>query len=1034
MSHSQSVRDIRRVPGLALANPAVRSFDNTQHHVEMDIRIVDLVIGPCPSALFEHIVRDRMSTNGLRSSMRRLFSLNCSALTTAGAVSVFGDAMSTMESCLRMMARDLQGSVEAVSLSNGHTQSAPYTECSRWAACTMYAKQLTVRSGRMRAYLMMLMKLCSDLHTQHFSALNVYDLEAVLAEGLGWRGLGGRTSPQNPLEPFERRRRQWLATITAWDQIPFENDREGSDHSDGEYQDEDDDQRGTLVSTKAIISVIDDIVTSCVRLVNISVLCSWKSRPKGGANGGDDALHDGIKEVIADHHAVIKQLLDVFLLSNETFQRLPGQTNRTNFMKYLVVHDSQLATLLQPTLSLIGVELSPLPFLLGREGLRSAVHLYSRGLVAETRMWLSKTIHQSKTKRENTHNLPWDIETVGEKVISALPETLRFQMNPYTDLIVQSHVSHTPSPDGHRSRIDYCEDDVDMSESDKAMWQHIGLHEQILRAICKSMILLAQEYNLTLNSRHWELPASQVMGHAVQSKHVTSSDTSTRDSADSEHLMFLVAVANDSFRVSNVHLSELLRIDSAVDWSESTNRLIQAVTTEFQLVSERAITLIVRVIFFDLLAILSNFNSLWTAHGSLQQTGPGTFVPPSPVMGIIATINDFLSDIQSRIEPTLFFEVVCACADAIVIRYLIFLKSRAEAHQAFSGDDVARIQMDVMNLINAFRKLCEFEMHHYLNPLSRALSTLADAVFIISSTTRNDENFIQAMKTLAHQKKDPSKEDKDTIQEALTALLGLSVAKSANAAAEAAEVTRLVSVAMAPLPFNSPLHRISSPTDGPLIRAFRTGHDAVGGSGGGKGRHGAFSSKGSSNSTKKHIRIEETELKRKMGLMDLARSHSHEKVDGAPKIVRRGSDEMECGMNVIIRDIQSRGLVSRAVIGKANPYVVISYFEQRVKTSVKWNTNNPQWSDVLQLSDISTSTANKMIDVRVYDKERLARKTLLGAVTVSIDGVDLHPTKSWFALSGGDIGCGGDIYLNITGERINSSSSTRPSVTALSAS
>jgi Ca2+-dependent lipid-binding protein len=105
------------------------------------------------------------------------------------------------------------------------------------------------------------------------------------------------------------------------------------------------------------------------------------------------------------------------------------------------------------------------------------------------------------------------------------------------------------------------------------------------------------------------------------------------------------------------------------------------------------------------------------------------------------------------------------------------------------------------------------------------------------------------------------------------------------------------------------------------------------------------------------------------------------------------------------------------LIAKSNPYVTISFGEQRAKTSVKWNTNSPKWSEELKLTNVSTSSASKTIEVRIYDKERLARKTLLGAVTISIDGVDLHPTESWFTLSGGEIGCSGDIHLHIVGKK-----------------
>jgi hypothetical protein len=59
-------------------------------------------------------------------------------------------------------------------------------------------------------------------------------------------------------------------------------------------------------------------------------------------------------------------------------------------------------------------------------------------------------------------------------------------------------------------------------------------------------------------------------------------------------------------------------------------------------------------------------------------------------------------------------------------------------------------------------------------------------VYIVAATSRDDENFIHASKTLAHQKRDPTKEDKEIIQEALTTLLSLSGASPSVPSAKSA--------------------------------------------------------------------------------------------------------------------------------------------------------------------------------------------------------------------------------------------------------
>lgn len=992
------------------------------------MQIIDIILGPCPSAVIEIIIRDRITTCMVRYSVRRMFPLKVNSLTVPGALSVCGFAMSSMEECLQIISKDMQGAVKGVDETSVHVPR-DHPDRDVYRDCTMFAKSLTLRGSRMRLYILLLMRLCSDLKTTHFPSLNAFELEYAMGKELGWPGPNSSRENQTEFKSFESRVEGWLATVRTWERIPPE------DSDDGGYQEDEEDEEGRgPVKTRDIVRVFDEVIASCVRLVNIIILCSWSAIATHASE--DNVVKSSICNVITSHHDVIKRILNVFISSNDTFKRLRGQNNRTNFIKYIVVNDAQLAKLLQPSLSLIGAEVNPLPLMLGKDGLKDAVYIYSRGLVAETRMWLSKTIHHSKATRENTCNLPWDIELVGEKIISALPEVLRFQMNPYTELIMDSHVSANSSPDAHRSRLELSNSEEEEAEKRRtavALWQQIGLHEQILRAICKSLILLAQEYTLILQSRHWELPMQQVMGQSNGSRQGTAKKASMPIQEDSENLMFLVSVANDANRVSNVHLSELLRIESNVDWSQNTNELIQAVTAEFRQVSDRAIKLIVRVIFSDLQAVLSNFETLWQSHGNLGQVTPGTFVPPSPVLAIIATVNDFLGDVSRRIDSTLFFEVVCACADVCAIRYLLFLRSMAQSQKRLNSDDISRIQMDVMEFIQAFKKHCEFEMHHYLNPLSRSLSTLADAVYIVAATSRDDENFIHAMKTLAHQKRHPTKEDKEIIQEALTTLLSLSGASSTIPSSKATpskskstgavpeeEISRLIAIAMAPVPAGSQLQRNSTSDDSILLRAFRSAEDVPAGGTTGKlvkHRTPAFST------GKKKILMDDTDLKRKMGLMDLARSTSGEITREMLQLEKRGSDEYDdkghltSAMTVIIKDIEARGLVSKALIGKSNPYVVVSFDEQRAKTSVKWNTNTPKWSEELKLTNVSTNSASKTIEVRIYDKERLARKTLLGAVTISIDGVDLHPTESWFTLSGGEIGCSGDIHLNIVGKK-----------------
>eukprot|EP00428_Durinskia_dybowskii_P085657 CAMPEP_0170423302 /NCGR_PEP_ID=MMETSP0117_2-20130122/36930_1 /TAXON_ID=400756 /ORGANISM="Durinskia baltica, Strain CSIRO CS-38" /LENGTH=86 /DNA_ID=CAMNT_0010682051 /DNA_START=165 /DNA_END=422 /DNA_ORIENTATION=+ len=66
---------------------------------------------------------------------------------------------------------------------------------------------------------------------------------------------------------------------------------------------------------------------------------------------------------------------------------------------------------------------------------------YSECLLHDTRSWLIRTSQNASAERKNRSNLPWDVELVGDHIISFLPETLRFQLNVYTELCASNLTS-----------------------------------------------------------------------------------------------------------------------------------------------------------------------------------------------------------------------------------------------------------------------------------------------------------------------------------------------------------------------------------------------------------------------------------------------------------------------------------------------------------------------------------------------------------------------------------------------------------------
>ena len=117
---------------------------------------------------------------------------------------------------------------------------------------------------------------------------------------------------------------------------------------------------------------------------------------------------------------------------------------------------------------------------------------------------------------------------------------------------------------------------------------------------------------------------------------------------------------------------------------------------------------------------------------------------------------------------------------------------------------------------------------------------------------------------------------------------------------------------------------------------------------------------------------------------------------------------------VKINVVKLRGLKTGALFGHANPYVAFALGTLREKTCVKWGGKTDwTWTSTLSFRISSAKLQTCRLAVRVYDKERIRRKKLLGEVFVKLSGLQLTDIQSWFALEGGDRSINGDVYLGI---------------------
>lgn len=117
--------------------------------------------------------------------------------------------------------------------------------------------------------------------------------------------------------------------------------------------------------------------------------------------------------------------------------------------------------------------------------------------------------------------------------------------------------------------------------------------------------------------------------------------------------------------------------------------------------------------------------------------------------------------------------------------------------------------------------------------------------------------------------------------------------------------------------------------------------------------------------------------------------------------------------SLIIEEIAVKGIETTSMISKPNPYCSFVINNERVKTTVKSSKSAASWSSPLLLKVAISNLSNTYLKVDVFDKEPIRRKRLIGSVSVKLNGLDIGPKKSWYALQGGEQISSAEIHFSI---------------------
>eukprot|EP01038_Epipyxis_sp_PR26KG_P005386 gene5386-7469_t len=394
---------------------------------------------------------------------------------------------------------------------------------------------------------------------------------------------------------------------------------------------------------------------------------------------------EGIERIITGYYKAIIAFVTPYIRDRNAFKIvLKGLISKNNAMKLLIdyntsyhdaiqsllavscnmtiIHVENDAIIKQRPLSNNGGSLPNSPLynnchnnrLLLSNNVDEVLKWYGRSILDDMRQWLSAALKQAYINRTNTHELPWDIELLGDRYVSFLPETMRYELNIYLDRCC--HKLNCLNEKKIIENIDYINNNNMTSPtshpSDSIEIQEIGyvsltpkqrvlmnINEIVLQSVGHSLLLLSDEYLRAIQCKHWD-----------------QGDRSTGELKSNTY--FLIAILNDCHRVCTEHVTPLYAIHASVVVSDY---IISSIIQSFNVVISLAIKNIVKIIFNDMIQILLEFENLWTD------------VTNGIARSISSTISYHLNELKKTLTNVFYAKLLP------LLRILYFLRDRSSS-------------------------------------------------------------------------------------------------------------------------------------------------------------------------------------------------------------------------------------------------------------------------------------------------------------------------------------------------------------------
>jgi len=644
-----------------------------------------------------------------------------------------------------------------------------------------------------------------------------------------------------------------------------------------------------------------------------------------------------LEEMVNCYLQEIRNILAGFVGSKKALQLFKGQENRTNIVSFLVREELRLDVVLRRLLAPFRLLCRPQARLLEPEHLDAVLIWYNGALLDEMRSWLRKTLDAAKMCKSNTKFLPWDYDSSNGRFVSTLPESLVAQTSFYLDLRVPLTSPHAFEEERERAR---------------------RVNDRILRAYGQVLLLLVEEYKKTFQMKNW--------GEASPTDNL-------------HDICFVVSIVNDCYRLGSYHIEPYRKTDMI---SPATDDVAFTLIQEFNGTAEIGLKFLLKMCFAEAKHKFEEFDKQWAT-----QTDDNSLVG-----AITVSLTNRINILHPIMEPFYYGKLLAGAVDVCASKYLTFIRIKSEsgAQAKLSKGHVKRVQTEVTQWVTCFRALVQPDTDKApINGKLQYLEEVRDLLCLDYSAPQYLE--------LVHRICRKYCIDGRT---AIIRMLSATVTLRTDGSFRLQHAVDGIANKFKDSPNTGEVDLL----DDIYIRVFGDEADNK------KTRGFGFFKRGSSavgtNESKGKEKEKET-LQSMPSLMesdefavDFEKMSQDSSSDTASTMY--GEAPSESGGEsypILVTDMRVRGLKTSSLLSAANPYIKVVLNAQRIKTTVRWNSNNAVWKDFTMNFHLSTSNlASKSFIVIVYDKERVRRKRMLGTIKVPLGALERGPIEGWFTL------------------------------------